>query len=128
MSQPPPLDKTALYKVTNAETGIVIAARVRVADTPQSRSIGLLNRASLDPDEALLITQCSSIHTFFMKFPIDVLYLDREYRVVRVVSNLVPSRLSFCLLKASQVLELKAGALASKGKLAGSLLKFEKQA
>ena len=128
MPQPGPLDRTAVYKVTNAETGVVIAARVRVADTPQSRSVGLLNRASLDPDEGLLITQCSSIHTFFMRFPIDVLYLDREYRVVRVVSNLAPSKLSFCLGKARHVLELMGGTTTNMDKLTGNMLKFDKQA
>ncbi len=124
----PALDRTAVYRVTNEATGAVIASRVRVADTLKSRSVGLLNRASLDPDEGLLITPCDSIHTFFMRFPIDLLYLDEEFKVVKVVPNMGPSRMSFCLGKARHVLELKGGIATNIQDLVESVLKLEKQA
>lgn len=117
-----------MYRVTNEATGAVIASRVRVADTLKSRSVGLLNRASLDPDEGLLITPCDSIHTFFMRFPIDLLYLDEEFKVVKVVPNMGPSRMSFCLGKARHVLELKGGIATNIQDLVESVLKLEKQA
>jgi len=124
----PALDRMAVYRVTNSLTGAVIAARVRVADTLMSRSVGLLNRASLESDEGLLITPCDSVHTFFMKFPIDLLYLDSEFRVVKVVPNMGPSRMSFCLGKARHVLELKGGITDSLPDMPGCVMKFEKQA
>ena len=128
MAQPEPLDSNAVYRVTNAANGAVIAAKVRVADTMKTRAVGLLGRAGMTPDEGLLITRCDSIHTFFMKFPIDLLYLDKDFRVIRVVSDMGPSRMSFCLGKASQVLELKGGVAKNQAELAGAVLRFEKQA
>ncbi|MBI4060903.1 MAG: DUF192 domain-containing protein [Elusimicrobia bacterium] len=97
--------------VFNATRGALVAAKVEKADTPASRSRGLLGRASLAADEGLWIVPCPMIHTFFMKFPIDVLFLDSALRVVRVVENLRPWRLSPWVLSARSVLELKGGAL-----------------
>lgn len=122
------MESGVVYKVTNAATGAVIAVRVRVADTLKTRTKGLLGRDDMALDEGLLITRCDSVHTFFMKFPIDLLYLDKELRVVKVVSDMGPSRMSFCLGRARHVLELKGGATRDKAGLASALLKFEKQA
>ncbi|WP_457577939.1 DUF192 domain-containing protein [Desulfomarina sp.] len=69
---------------------------------------GLLGTASLEEGHGLLIKPCNSIHTFFMKIPIDVLFLDREDKVIRIKSHMKPGRLSTCL-QASSVLELMAG-------------------
>ncbi|MGE5280496.1 MAG: DUF192 domain-containing protein [Deltaproteobacteria bacterium] len=118
-------DNTALYLAKTALTGKVIASRVRVADTLRSRATGLLNRSSLDQDEGLLIVPCDSIHTLFMRFPIDILYLDKEMMVVHAVSKIPPFRLSFCLGRAQSVLELKAGTVPEE--IVGQRLIFEKQ-
>ncbi len=128
MAQPESLDRNAVYRVINTANGAVISARVRVADTMKTRAVGLLGRAGMAPDEGLLITRCDSVHTFFMKFPIDLLYLDQDMRVVRVVNNMGPSRMTFCLGRARHVLELKGGVAKDQAELAGSLLRFEKQA
>jgi len=122
------LDSSAVYRVTNPATGQVISARVRVADTLWARAKGLLGRVEMAPDEGLLITRCDSVHTFFMKFPIDLLYLDRDFRVVKMVLEMEPSRMSFCLGKSSQVLELRGGVTKNQTRLIGTVLKFEKQA
>jgi len=128
MTQPLALDRGAVYRVINTATGKVIAQKVRVADTLASRGKGLLGRTGMEPEEGLLITPCDSVHTFFMQFPIDLLYLDKDMRVVRVVADMGPSRMSFCLGKARHVLELMGGSSHTHSGLAGDQLKFEKQA
>lgn len=95
----------------NRSTGRTLAARVRLADTPATRSKGLLGRDRLDPEEGLWIVPCPMIHTFFMRFAIDVVFLDRRLRVVRVLERLKPWRLSPWVLRAHSVLELAGGAL-----------------
>jgi len=74
-----------------------------------ARMRGLLGRTSLEPDEGFFIPACSSIHTWGMRFPIDVVFLDAQMRVWRVVSGLRPWRLAWCP-GAKAVLELAAGA------------------
>jgi uncharacterized membrane protein (UPF0127 family) len=96
-----------------------LASRVAKADDAASRSKGLLGRESLDADEGLWIVQpplawlapCPTIHTFFMKFPIDVLFLDGGLQVRRVIENMKPWRLSPWVLAAHSILELKGGVL-----------------
>jgi uncharacterized membrane protein (UPF0127 family) len=101
-----------------------VAVRVRRADHPWSRMLGLLGRAGLAGDEGLLITPCSSIHTFFMRFAIDVLYLDRNHVVVKAVQELRPFRLSACLRGGHSVLELPVGVIEASGTQAGDQLAF----
>lgn len=91
--------------------GRALATRVTKADDASSRSKGLLGRESLGADEGMWIVPCPMIHTFFMKFPIDVLFLTRDLTVARVIEDLKPWRLSPWVLAAHSVLELKGGAL-----------------
>jgi hypothetical protein len=116
----------------HAPTGRTLAARVTKADDAKSRSKGLLGRDSLDAEEGLWILQpplawlvpCPTIHTFFMKFPIDVLFLDGGLRVRRVMENLKPWRLSPWVSSAHSVLELKGGTLRGSVR-AGDLLEMK---
>ncbi len=101
--------KDKFYRAINAATGEVIADKVRIAQNFKSRSIGLLNRRSLNENEALLIKPCASIHTFFMKFPIDVLFLSKEGNIVKIEHSLKPWKLSGCLAGCFMVLELQQG-------------------
>lgn len=98
-------------KVLNHTKGIHIATDVKLADSFLSRFIGLLNRSSLNENEGLLITRCNSIHMFFMRFPIDVIFLDKQHTVVGLVDNIQPFRTSPFFLKASFGLELKSGTI-----------------
>jgi uncharacterized membrane protein (UPF0127 family) len=103
----------------HAESGRTLAARVTKADDAATRSKGLLGRESMGADEGMWIVQpplarlvpCPTIHTFFMKFPIDVLFLDGGLTVRRVIENLKPWRLSPWVGSAQSILELKAGTL-----------------
>ena len=72
----------------------VLADRVRVADTFYKRLVGLLNRKSLGKGEALILKPCSSIHTLFMRFSIDVLFLDKNNKVIGLLSVFRPFRFS----------------------------------
>lgn len=95
----------------NRTTGKTLASRVEKADDSVSRNKGLLGRESMGAQEGLWIVPCPMIHTLFMKFPIDVVFLTRELKVARVLENLKPWRLSPWVPSARSVLELKGGVL-----------------
>lgn len=95
----------------NATRGAVVASKVEKADDFLSRGVGLLGRAGLGPGEGLWLVPGKSIHTFFMRFAIDVLFLDEALAVVKVIENMGPWRLSPWVGEAHSVLELEGGAL-----------------
>jgi uncharacterized protein len=97
------------------ENGEVICERCLLADTPWTRVRGLLGRRRLEADEGLLLRPAGSVHTFFMRFAIDVVFLDREDTVVKVVPGLRPWRFA-AARRAKRTLELAAGA-ASRARL-----------
>lgn len=101
-------------KIINKTTDTVIALKGKMADTFFSRLMGLMNRAALFPEEALVITRCQSIHMFFMRFPIDVVFVDKRNCVVGVVERIQPFQLSPVFFKSSYVIELPEGAIARK--------------
>jgi uncharacterized membrane protein (UPF0127 family) len=103
------------------EQGRVACARCEVATSMWARVRGLLGRAGLAPDQGLLIPKTSSIHMFFMRFPIDAVFLDRELHVRRVAADLPPWRIAWAR-GAKSVLELPAGAAARAGIEVGSRL------
>jgi len=88
-----------------------IAEHVRLANRFGSRFLGLMGRRSLGCGEGLLLENCSSIHCFFMRFPIDAVYLDREFRVVGT-ETVAPWRVGHLFHGARHVLELSAGTAA----------------
>lgn len=111
-------------QVKNATRQSLVGGSITVARTRRERKTGLLKHTSLQPGEGLWIVPCSSVHTFFMKFPIDLVYLDRK-KVVRKVRHAVPAwRLSACLT-AHSILELPAGAAAAAGVQEGDRLEME---
>lgn len=112
-----------LFRVMNLTRSTVLATSVQVADTSATRRRGLLGRLSLSLEEGLWIIPCESVHTLFMRFPIDLIYLDREKRVRQLTSNLTPWRLSACL-SADSVLELAAGSIGASQSEEGDLLDF----
>src|SRR3712207_6515464 len=103
------------------ENGDVVCDRCVVADKPLSRLKGLLGRSELRPGEGLLLRPASAIHTCFMRFPIDVVFLDREWRVVRVADGIAPWRAASSR-GAKAVLELPAGESARRGLAPGDVL------
>jgi uncharacterized membrane protein (UPF0127 family) len=103
------------------EDGTVVCERCTVAATPLTRMKGLLGRSELPPGEGLLLRPASSIHTFFMRFPIDVVFLDRDLVVRKTVSGLKPWRLASAR-RARSVLELAAGESERRALAAGQRL------
>jgi uncharacterized membrane protein (UPF0127 family) len=101
--------------------GRVVCERCLVAARPLRRMRGLLGRRTLPSDEGLLLRPAGSIHTAFMRFPIDAVFLDRDNRVVKVVSDLAPWRTA-AFRGARAVLELQAGEAARRGLRAGICL------
>ncbi len=95
-------------KVSNLTRETVLASRVEVADHGAKRSKGLLGRDGLASGEGLWIVPCEAVHTFGMRFPIDLVYVDRSKRVRKVRSAVRPWRISACLT-AHSIIELAAG-------------------
>jgi uncharacterized membrane protein (UPF0127 family) len=89
-------------------SGAPISHRCEIAETPFSRLRGLLGQAGLEPGEALLIRPTWAVHTWFMRFPIDVAFLDARLRILAVAPNLRPWRAA-ARRGAHAVLELAAG-------------------
>ena len=109
----------------NQTRNTVLGEAVELADTSEKRRVGLLKHARLEPGSGLWIVPCESVHTFFMKFPIDLVYLDKHRKVRKVKHAVPPWRLSACLT-AHSILELPAGTAKNSGTLRGDELSIEK--
>lgn len=106
-------------RALNLTRNVVIAVETAVAGSTLARMKGLLGKKGMAAGEALLIKPCKGVHTVGMKFPIDVLFLDKENRVLSMRKNLRPNRATAFYLKAAAVLELPAGTLQNTGTEAG---------
>jgi uncharacterized protein len=96
------------------ERGPIVCEQGVVAASSWSRSKGLLGRSGLGEQEGLWIQPTSSIHMWFMRFPIDVIWAADDGRVIKLVVNIKPWRMSFCR-GAKVALELPVGAIARSG-------------
>ena len=108
--------------LTNETRGVVLAEQERWAVTPGARARGLLDTEHLSQGEALVISPCNSVHMFGMRYPIDVLFVDRDGFVVRAIENLQPMRMTRVYFRARRVVELPPGVIAASGTLAGDRL------
>jgi uncharacterized protein len=106
------------------ENGEIVVDECVVADSPVSRMRGLLGRSELRPGEGLLLRPASSVHTFFMRFPIDAVFLDGGLRVLGISDELRPWRAA-SRRGARAVLELPAGESARRGLAAGDKLALD---
>ena len=97
------------------ETGAVVAEHVEMADTLWSRFMGLMFRSELPAGHGLAIRPCNSIHMFFMRFALDVVFVDGDGRVVRVLDSIRPWRASSLVRGAKAAIELPAGTAARSG-------------
>ena len=96
-------------KVVNLANGFVVGTEISVADDSLTRLVGLMGKRGLEPGHGLLITPSSGVHTFGMRFPIDVVGLSSDMVVVGLWPELKPYRLSGISLKMKSVLELPPG-------------------
>ena len=109
--------------IRNITRDTQVASRVEVAGSNVKRSKGLLGRKGLDHGEGMWIIPCEAIHTFFMQFPIDLIYLDRKHRVKKTRTAVPAWRLSVCF-SAHSVLELPAGTVQETRTERGDLLEI----
>jgi uncharacterized membrane protein (UPF0127 family) len=112
-------------RVRNQSKNTVLGDRVGIADNSATRRTGLLKHSRLEQGEGLWIAPSEAVHTFGMKFPIDVLFLDKKRKVLKIRSDMVRSRMAICL-RAHSVLELPSGTAAAMNTLVGDQLEFEK--
>jgi uncharacterized membrane protein (UPF0127 family) len=112
--------------IINAGTGRQVAV-VAIADTPWARMVGLLGRGSLDPGDGLMFDPCRTIHTWFMRFPIDVLFVGERGDVIKTVERLEPFHWAWGGLATRITIELSPGAVRSVGIAAGDRILIERQ-
>jgi hypothetical protein len=115
------------FVARDLQTGAIVAERVSVASKRIDRAVGLLGRSHLDAGEALWITPCRGVHTWFMRFPIDVLAMDANGVVVDVVSAMGPWRMRLPKPGSESVLELAAGALDKMQLKIGDRIRIERR-
>ena len=108
----------------NTRTGKELSVDVKVADTLFTRMKGLLGKKELPQGEALCIKPCFSVHTFFMKFPIDVIFLNKKNQVIAAVRNLKPNRITRLYPRSFSVLELPSGTIAASNTEVGDEIKI----
>lgn len=116
-----PLTSASGCALINERTGQTLATGVEIAATRKARRRGLLGRDGLAAGAALLLAPCFAVHTAFMRFPIDVVFLDAAGNVLRVVTNMGPWRMASAF-RAHVVVELGAGAIPTGELAAGDRL------
>jgi uncharacterized membrane protein (UPF0127 family) len=112
----------------NTTRGTVLGERVRVADTSLTRMIGLLGEPELEPGDGLLIVPSQGVHTWGMRFPIDVAVLDGDWNVIGMRKRMPHFRMTRMFWKASAVLELPPGMLDRTSTAVGDRLEFSRAA
>jgi uncharacterized protein len=117
-----------ILRVINQTRGTVLGEQVRVADTGLTRIVGLLGERELPAGDGLLIVPSQGIHTWGMRFPIDVIVLDRGWNVLALRRRMRAFRMTRLFWKAAAVLELPPGMLDSTATAVGDTLAFEREA
>ncbi len=111
-------------KIVNLTRNTVLAEEAKMADTFFARLVGLLNRSSLKKGEALILTPSNSIHSFFMRFTIDVIFLDKTGKVIDALTSFKPFRLSPVYFNASLTIELPEGVIQSTQTQPGDIIQL----
>jgi uncharacterized membrane protein (UPF0127 family) len=111
--------------VRNDKRGSVLGEAIEVADTASRRVKGLLGRECLEDGQGLLFKQCSSLHTLFMRFPIDIAFMDKKGKVLKMRSAVKPFKFVAAPLRSYYALELPPKALARSDTQVGDVLTFD---
>jgi len=104
-------DEHSLSSFGDDKSKLGVAKQVRVAKNFYSRLLGLMFLEKMEDFDGLIIESCNSVHTFFMRFPLDLVFLNKNNEVVKVKRNVFPWRMTFPEFKASKVLEMRASTL-----------------
>lgn len=113
--------------IINETRGISLAEKACVAKSFFSRLKGLLGKKGLQPQEGLVIIPCSSVHCLGMKFPIDVIYVSSDHKILELVENLQPNRLGPVVKESKYVIELPAGTITATATSKGDTLLLSKK-
>lgn len=112
----------SLIKLINTSSGQVIGDKIVYANGIYKRFIGLMGKKNLEKNEGIFLTPCNSIHMMFMKFPIDIIFLDRKNKIIHITENIQPWKISKVIFKAQSVLEVPIGTVKeTKSKIGDSL-------
>jgi uncharacterized membrane protein (UPF0127 family) len=118
---------SSIVTVANTTRNTVLGDRIVVAETTLSRIVGLLGKRGLEPGSGLLIYPSQSIHTVAMRFPIDVVFVDRKWRVTYLRPKMVPYRMTGIHWKSRCVIELPSGIIAKTSTRIGDQLSVTEQ-
>lgn len=114
---------TSLVQVRNTNRGVDLGQRIERATSFLQRGRGLMFRAALLPGGGMLIDPCSSVHMFWMRFALDIVYVSKNHEVVRVQTNLKPWRVGPLITRGARyVVELPVGTIARTGTQVGDVL------
>lgn len=101
-------------KMRNISTDGVILDHIEIADTFYKRFMGLMGRSALEKGKGMKINPCNSIHCFFMKFPIDVLFVSKDHVVIKIISDMKPWRVSSLVRGTRYVIEVNVNEITGK--------------
>jgi len=110
--------------IINETKNEVLFEEAKFARNFFERLKGLMFKKDISEKEALIFENCKQIHTFFMKFNIDVIYLDKEFKVIKLEENVVPFRICKWVNKATYIIEIKSGLIKKKKIEIGDKIKF----
>ena len=110
--------------IGNSDRGTTLGEAIEVAATAVQRVKGLLGRECLADGQGLLFKSCSSLHTFFMQFPIDIVYMDKDGKVLKSARAVKPFKFVMAPLRAYYALELPVGAINQSATRVGDSLRF----
>ena len=98
-------------RLINQTRDTVLAEDIYLAGSFLKRVKGLLGRKEFLPGQGLILEPCNSVHTFFMRFPIDLLFVDNNYRIIKALPEFLPNRISRIFWRSRLVIELPRGVL-----------------
>jgi hypothetical protein len=113
--------------VANVSRGTVLGQAIEVAQTAAQKVKGLLGRECLEDGQGLLFKSAGSLHTLFMRFPIDIVYADKNGKILKLAESVGPFKLVAAPLRCFYALELPAGAIKASGTRVGDRLSFEEE-
>lgn len=111
-------------RIINVTRNTVLADNAVVADRLLARIVGLLNKKELKPGEGLILKPCTSIHTLFMRFAIDALFVDKNNQIIKAIPHLGPFRFTHPYFNAALTIELPCGTIESTSTQEGDTLKM----
>ncbi len=115
-----------MVRATNATRGSMLGDRIRVANNGLTTVVGLLGEPGLPRGDGLLIVPSQGVHTWGMRFAIDVVVLDAEWKVIAIRRDMRPFRMTRVFWKAAAVLELQSGTVDSTGTQVGDTIEFSR--